>query len=175
MKFTGKNRSTRGKTCPNATLSTTIPHGLNGDRTRASAVRGQLLTAWAMARPDHTVTRRNSKYTMRSLVLRVSIEQWAVIWALASYCDRTRERERGVVYRDAGNTQRYIHSTTRNDMEVADFHVRSLSIQKCVVPFINDEKSFHKRGHISNNYAVYACCVLLIGRYVLEGHSGLWI
>jgi hypothetical protein len=29
-----------------------IPHGLIRDRTRASAVRGRRLTAWAMARPN---------------------------------------------------------------------------------------------------------------------------
>jgi hypothetical protein len=29
-----------------------ISHGLTRDRTRASAVRGRRLTAWAMARPD---------------------------------------------------------------------------------------------------------------------------
>jgi hypothetical protein len=28
-----------------------IPHGATRDRTQASAVRGQRLTAWAMARP----------------------------------------------------------------------------------------------------------------------------
>jgi hypothetical protein len=30
-----------------------IPHGLIRDRTRASAVGGRRLTAWAMARPLH--------------------------------------------------------------------------------------------------------------------------
>jgi hypothetical protein len=33
-----------------------IPHGLTRDRTQASALRGQLLTAWAMARPYEDVS-----------------------------------------------------------------------------------------------------------------------
>jgi hypothetical protein len=45
MKLTGENRSTRGKTCPNATFSPQIPHGPTRDQTRASAVRGRRLTA----------------------------------------------------------------------------------------------------------------------------------
>jgi hypothetical protein len=47
-----KTEELGGKTCPNATLSTIkIPHGLTRDRTRASAVGGRRLTAWATARP----------------------------------------------------------------------------------------------------------------------------
>ena len=45
MKLTGENRRTRGKSCPK------IPHELTRDRTRASAMRGRWLTAWAMKRP----------------------------------------------------------------------------------------------------------------------------
>jgi hypothetical protein len=45
MKLTGENRSTRRKTCPSATWSITNP-------TRASAVRGRWLTAWAVAWPN---------------------------------------------------------------------------------------------------------------------------
>jgi hypothetical protein len=41
----------QGKTCPPQ-----IPHGLTRDRTRAYAVRGRWLTAWAMARPMKQVT-----------------------------------------------------------------------------------------------------------------------
>jgi hypothetical protein len=40
------------KTSPSTTLYTISPHGLNRDRTRASAVRSRRLTAWAMARPS---------------------------------------------------------------------------------------------------------------------------
>jgi hypothetical protein len=43
VKLTGENRSTRGKTCPSATLSTINPT-LTRDRTRASAVRGRRLS-----------------------------------------------------------------------------------------------------------------------------------
>jgi len=39
------------KTCPVPLCPPQIPHGLTRARTRASAVRGQRLTAWAMARP----------------------------------------------------------------------------------------------------------------------------
>jgi hypothetical protein len=51
MKLTGENRSTRGETCRSAICPPQIPHGLTRDRTRASAVGGRRLTAWAMARP----------------------------------------------------------------------------------------------------------------------------
>jgi hypothetical protein len=39
------------KTCPVPLCPPQIPHGLTRARTRASAVRGQRLTAWVMARP----------------------------------------------------------------------------------------------------------------------------
>jgi hypothetical protein len=50
----GIPKDSGGKTCPSATLSTTNPTGL----TRAAAVRGRRLTAWAMARPG-TATPQN--------------------------------------------------------------------------------------------------------------------
>jgi hypothetical protein len=51
-----ENQSTRGKTCPSATLSSTNPTWADlRDRTRASAVGGRRLTAWAMARSQTTV------------------------------------------------------------------------------------------------------------------------
>jgi hypothetical protein len=50
--------TTRRKTCPSATLSTETPHGLTRDRTRASAVEGRRLTAWAMARPNISLFKR---------------------------------------------------------------------------------------------------------------------
>jgi hypothetical protein len=43
---TGKNQSTRTKTCPPQ-----IPRGLAWDQTHAPAVRHRLLTAWAVTRP----------------------------------------------------------------------------------------------------------------------------
>jgi hypothetical protein len=49
--LTGNNRRTREKTCPSATSSSRIPHGLNRARTRASVVCGRRLTTWAMERP----------------------------------------------------------------------------------------------------------------------------
>ena len=75
MKLTGESRSTRGKICQQSTTNPTwtgpgwtraslvgsrrltawamarIPHRLTRDRTRSSAVRDRRLTAWAMARP----------------------------------------------------------------------------------------------------------------------------
>jgi hypothetical protein len=50
--LTRENRRTRRRTCPSATLSTTNPTGLTRARTRAAAVRGRRLTAWAMVRPS---------------------------------------------------------------------------------------------------------------------------
>jgi hypothetical protein len=40
------------KTCPSATLSTTNPTWLTGDRNRSAALGSRRLTAWAMARPN---------------------------------------------------------------------------------------------------------------------------
>jgi hypothetical protein len=42
------------KTCPVPLCPPKIPHGLIRARTQASAVRGQRLTAWAMARPPYS-------------------------------------------------------------------------------------------------------------------------
>jgi hypothetical protein len=65
MVFTGENGRTQREPCPSATCPPQIPHGLTQARTRASAVRGRRLTAWAMARiyrhfrlpfPHHTST-----------------------------------------------------------------------------------------------------------------------
>ena len=50
MTMTGKNRSNMRNTCPSATSSTIISHGVAWDRTRPSAVRVWRLTAWPMAR-----------------------------------------------------------------------------------------------------------------------------
>jgi hypothetical protein len=46
------NRSTRRKPAPVPLCPPQIPHDLTWDRTRAAAVGGQWLTAWAMARPE---------------------------------------------------------------------------------------------------------------------------
>jgi hypothetical protein len=63
MKLTGENRSTRGKPCLSATLSTTNPTWTELGSNRASAVRGRRLTAWAMTRPivcfTNTVVKRS--------------------------------------------------------------------------------------------------------------------
>jgi hypothetical protein len=40
-----------------------IPHGLTQDRTRASAIGGRRLTAWAMARPDTSALRQNQTFS----------------------------------------------------------------------------------------------------------------
>jgi hypothetical protein len=52
--LTEENRSTRRKTCPNATLSPQIPYGLPWARTQATAVWRRRLTAWAMSRHHST-------------------------------------------------------------------------------------------------------------------------
>jgi hypothetical protein len=57
MIVTWEKRRTQTKTCPNATLSTHIPHGLIDVWTQTSTVRERWLTAWAMAWPLHVLTR----------------------------------------------------------------------------------------------------------------------
>jgi hypothetical protein len=47
----GKQKNSRKKPVPVPLCPPQIPHGLTRDRTRASAVGGRRLTAWAMARP----------------------------------------------------------------------------------------------------------------------------
>jgi hypothetical protein len=49
--LTGKTEVFRKKPVPVPFCPPQIPHGLTRGRTRASAVRGRRLTAWAMARP----------------------------------------------------------------------------------------------------------------------------
>jgi hypothetical protein len=59
-KYSGENRSTRGKTCPSATLSTT--NSTWNDQGSNPGLRGicRRLTAWAMARPTrYTLLRSN--------------------------------------------------------------------------------------------------------------------
>jgi hypothetical protein len=52
MILTGENQMTQRKTCSSATLSTINPTGLTWVQTWAAVVRGQWLTAWAMAWPQ---------------------------------------------------------------------------------------------------------------------------
>jgi hypothetical protein len=47
----GKTEELGNKPVPVPLCPLQIPHGLNRARTRASAVKGRRLTAWAMARP----------------------------------------------------------------------------------------------------------------------------
>jgi hypothetical protein len=49
---TCETRSTRRKTCPSATLSTQIPHGMAWIWTRSCLSRGSQWPAWAMTRPN---------------------------------------------------------------------------------------------------------------------------
>jgi hypothetical protein len=51
MTRTGQTRGTRRETCPSVSFPSQILYGLNWARTQASAVRGQQVIAWAMARP----------------------------------------------------------------------------------------------------------------------------
>jgi hypothetical protein len=48
----GKTEVLREKPVPVPLFPPQIKHGLTRDQTRASAVRGRQLTAWAMARPS---------------------------------------------------------------------------------------------------------------------------
>jgi hypothetical protein len=52
MKLTGENRELGEKPVPVPLCPPQNPQGLTRDRTRASEVEGQRLTAWAMARPS---------------------------------------------------------------------------------------------------------------------------
>jgi hypothetical protein len=63
MKLTGENRQLGEKSVPVPLCPPQISHGLTRDRTRASAVRGRRLTAWAMARPSLTLLHTVSKPT----------------------------------------------------------------------------------------------------------------
>jgi hypothetical protein len=55
----GKTEELGEKPIPVPHCPPQIPHELTRARTRASAVRGQRLTTWAMARPVHAVSRRS--------------------------------------------------------------------------------------------------------------------
>jgi hypothetical protein len=70
--FRRKNLSTWRQTCPSATSSTTIPHGLIRAWTRVSEVRGRRLTAWATALPTEA-TLLSQPYTCFSYVQRSQI------------------------------------------------------------------------------------------------------
>ena len=50
--YRGKPKYSGEKPVPVPLCPPQIPHGLSRDRTRVSAVRGQRLTSWAMARPS---------------------------------------------------------------------------------------------------------------------------
>jgi hypothetical protein len=66
----GKTKVRGEKPVPVPHCPQQIPHGLTRDRTRASAVRGRPVTAWAMARP---LLAFNSSAVMESWVL----SQWS--------------------------------------------------------------------------------------------------
>jgi hypothetical protein len=53
----GKTEIFERKPVPVPLCPPQIPHGLTRNRTRASAVRGRRLTAWAMARPLDNLTK----------------------------------------------------------------------------------------------------------------------
>jgi hypothetical protein len=57
MIMTGKSRRSPRKPVPVPLCPPQIPHGLIRAWTRASAVRGRRLAAWAMARPVYTLVR----------------------------------------------------------------------------------------------------------------------
>jgi hypothetical protein len=62
------------KTCPVPLCPPQIPHGSTRARTWASAVRGQRLTAWAMARPTVLPTQRYSR-----------LQHWAYFFGIKLY------------------------------------------------------------------------------------------
>jgi hypothetical protein len=85
--LTGKNRRTRRKTCPSATLSTTNPTGLTRVRSRAAVVRGRRLIAWAMARPIRVLL---NSLTQCSRVLRKIIAAYAQLVKFPAFYETRR-------------------------------------------------------------------------------------
>jgi hypothetical protein len=61
----GKTKVLGGKPVPVPLCPPQIPHGLTRDRTRASAVEGRRLTAWAMARSSPLMLVRH--FTLKAL------------------------------------------------------------------------------------------------------------
>jgi hypothetical protein len=68
MTFTEENQRTRRKICPSATCPPLILHGLPWGRIRASAVRGQRLTTWAMAWPWNYVCNLHEIYDIYDML-----------------------------------------------------------------------------------------------------------
>jgi hypothetical protein len=65
MKLTGENRSTRRKTCPSATLSTTNPTWADPGSKPGLRGEGRRLTTWAMARPNSPLlVKKTGKQTL---------------------------------------------------------------------------------------------------------------
>jgi hypothetical protein len=67
----GKPEVLGEKPVPVPLCSPQTPHAFNRDRTRASAVRGRRLTAWAMARPVVCLTDCGTKQTMKHVTTRL--------------------------------------------------------------------------------------------------------
>jgi hypothetical protein len=68
MILTGDNRITRRKPVPVQICPPHIPHGLTHGRSRASAVKGRRLTAWAMAMPIHYLVLHSFSFSNFSIL-----------------------------------------------------------------------------------------------------------
>jgi hypothetical protein len=95
-----------------------IPHGLNRARTRASAVRGRRLTAWAMARSFRNLTLTTCEETTRCVVSYERVQKIGVFWQTSS--------SRSKVANGFLSTQPFLSNPIRLDAWVNRFRVSCL-------------------------------------------------
>jgi hypothetical protein len=75
----GKTEVLEEKPAPVPLCPPQITHGLTGDQTRASAVRGRRLTAWAIARPSYGIDKKPAS-TYVNMNLGVIIRNLFIYW-----------------------------------------------------------------------------------------------
>jgi hypothetical protein len=97
LNWQGKTEELGEKPVPASLCPPQIPHGLTGDRTRASAVGGRRLTAWAMARPGlcfHLITLRHTSQSVGLLWTRDRPVAETCTWQ-HKHCTRQRSMPPG--------------------------------------------------------------------------------
>jgi hypothetical protein len=82
----GKTKELGEKPVPVPLCPPKIPHGSTRARTRASAVRGQRLTAWGMARPRRQKLTKQNLYKVISILKVNSVSRWLVDKRLETQC-----------------------------------------------------------------------------------------
>jgi hypothetical protein len=83
MTLTGKSRRTRKNPIPVSWCQPQIAHGLTRARTRASAVRGRRLTAWAMHGPHDPVSQKAVVFIL------TAARTWNLTHFHAFFCNKT--------------------------------------------------------------------------------------